>query len=52
MEGRFDHRHQFATMKNTGHPASSWYAVTKNRFDAGPPISGETVCDVAIVGGG
>jgi gamma-glutamylputrescine oxidase len=39
-------------MKNTGHPASSWYAATANAFDAGPPIEGETVCDVAIIGGG
>jgi gamma-glutamylputrescine oxidase len=39
-------------MKNTGHPASSWYAATANPFDAGPPITGDTRCDVAIIGGG
>jgi gamma-glutamylputrescine oxidase len=39
-------------MPNTGYPATSWYTATKNAFDAGPPIIGETECDVAIIGGG
>jgi gamma-glutamylputrescine oxidase len=39
-------------MKNTGHPPHSYYAATANPFDAAAPITGETTCDVAIIGGG
>jgi gamma-glutamylputrescine oxidase len=38
-------------MKNTGHP-DSWYAATARSFDAGPPIEGDIICDVVIIGAG
>lgn len=38
-------------MKNPGHPTSSWYAATAHH-PAFPPLNGDHVTDVAIIGGG
>jgi gamma-glutamylputrescine oxidase len=39
-------------MRNTGHPAGSWYAQTATPFPAQPPLAGEARTQVCIVGGG
>lgn len=35
-----------------GEHAASWYAATANRTTDHPPLSGETSCDVCVIGGG
>jgi gamma-glutamylputrescine oxidase len=38
-------------LKNTGHPAQSWYAETAS-VTSRPALEGDADCDVAIIGGG
>ncbi|WP_374574493.1 NAD(P)/FAD-dependent oxidoreductase [Phenylobacterium sp.] len=39
-------------MRNTGHPAGSWYVDTARPFPALPPLEGEADADVCVVGAG
>ena len=39
-------------MRNTGHPAGSWYRRTANGFDRQAPLRGEARAQVCVVGAG
>jgi len=39
-------------LRNTGHPAGSYYAQSANPFPASPPLRGDAIASVCVVGAG